>query len=541
MHFDSMPGDHPALLLFEKWVILADQKKWQVLFQSILEDTGTLYRQDNEDHDRQIINYKSIIQTLEIEAYRNNYCIHDIAAFLNRLRLNTAEQTNASNIQKIDIELPGVQLLTMHASKGLEFKVVFIGGGFTNRDRSLYWTYHRSHQRVFDLIKNDGDRDLHDLERQYEEERLFYVAITRARNRIYIPVFEPTSHSISSTGLIGKKMPRALLTVRNNVGTTLVNHDDSSSIEASCTLDSIKHDKPVIMPNPLFPGMEMNFLNRTLTVDSFSGLKAKLHEGIDSDERNAEFGLVHSIGEDEVIPSIIQLPAERIIPIGDGIPHGIESGLMLHEILEKIDYKKIRDMTSPVDMLEEKFGFNELFDTAIITNLRNKIGDINLLKNEAARIVWNTLHASLDGAELILCEIDNKIHEVEFYYPSHHIRILDTINRFYPGDFIHGFIDMIFEYKEKYYLVDWKSNYIEKGYSNELISKNIMEMNYDLQIQLYTAALIRWLKRSRSDYSFDRDFGGVYYLYLRGIDPNKINDGIFFYKPDKDPELLSSR
>ena len=326
-----MPGNHPALLLFE-WVILADKRNWQVLFQSILEDTGILYQPDSEDHDRQIINYKSIIQMLEIEAYRNNYCIHEIAAHLNRLRLNIATEIDSSNIQKINLEQPGVQLLTMHACKGLEFNIVFIGGGFTKHDRSVYWTYHIKNQRVFDLIKDDRYKSLHDHERLYEEERLFYVAITRARDRIYIPVFEPTAHSISSAGPLGSKMLHALLSVRENTGTTLVNYDDSQQSLVAFTQTSIKLDSPVIIPNPILPSKDMNFLDRTLTVDSFSGLKTKIHKEIDHDDRHAELDMLHPIGGDEDIPPIIQLLTDRSIPASDGLPHGIESGLMLHEI-----------------------------------------------------------------------------------------------------------------------------------------------------------------------------------------------------------------
>lgn len=536
LHFDNMSGDHPALILFEKWVMLADHKKWQILFQSILEDTGILYRPDNEDHDRQIINYKSIIQTLEIEAYRNNYCIHEITSFLNRLRLNTATDTDASGVQKIDLEQPGVQLLTMHASKGLEFNVVFLGGGFTKRDRSVFWTYHRNHQRVFDLLMDDNNKELHDLERSYEEERLFYVAITRARDRLYIPFFEPTSHSISSAGLLGIKMQHVLLNIGDDAGIIHLDYDNCQSSTGVFSQNSITNDTSVIMPNPLFPETDMHFLDRTLTINSFSGMKAKIHEVIDLDKRHAEFGMMHPTGGDEYIPSINQLPNDRPIPDSEGIPHGIESGLMLHEILEKIDYNKIRSMKSALDILEEKGDLSKLIDTAIQNNIRLRDYDNDILKKETVRMVWNTLHSPLDGADLKLCEIENKIHEVEFYYPSNLARILDSATCYYAGDFIHGFIDMIFEYKERYYLVDWKSNFIETGYSFAMIRNNISEMRYDLQIQIYTGALIRWLQRTKPDYSYDRYFGGVYYLYLRGMDPDKKGEGIFFYRPDKEPE-----
>ena len=88
--------------------------------------------------------------------------------------------------------------------------------------------------------------------------------------------------------------------------------------------------------------------------------------------------------------------------------------------------------------------------------------------------------------------------------------------------------------------MDWKSNYIETGYSYEMISNNILKMHYDLQIKIYTRALIRWLRQSKTDYAYDRHFGGVYYLYMRGIDPNNKGEGIFFFRPEEDPEQYTS-
>jgi exodeoxyribonuclease V beta subunit len=535
-HVDNIPSDHPLYMLFEKWILLADEKNWSFLFQSFVEDTGILYRIESEDHDRQILNYKSIIQALEIEALRNNYCIHEVTTFLSKLMLNTVVDIDTSNIQKLDIDKPSVQILTMHASKGLEFKIVFIGGGFTKRDTSVFLTYHINNQRIFDLVKEERTSDLHDLERSHEEERLFYVAFTRARDRLYIPLFEPTKNSISKAGMIGNRIPKALTAVRNDPVTTLVEYDQIQSSSAIFQNNLSNQALHVSLPDPLFPEIDKDFHNRSVTVNSFSGLKMKLHGSPAYDTLRIEYGPGTPLTVDEDSTPTIDLPDDRPIKDSEGIPHGIESGLMLHEILEKIDFKNIFLIENPIEILGKNSTFHAIINTAIKNNLKNKYSDSDLLKSETAKIIWNTLHAPLDDSGLKLGNIDNKIHEVEFYYPTSHEGVPDNHDLISPAGYIHGFIDMIFEYNEKYYLADWKSNYIEEGYSYPMIEKNILDMHYDLQITIYTEALIRWLKRFKSDYTYNRHFGGVYYLYMRGIHPNKKGDGIFFYRPDREPD-----
>jgi exodeoxyribonuclease V beta subunit len=56
---------------------------------------------------------------------------------------------------------------------------------------------------------------------------------------------------------------------------------------------------------------------------------------------------------------------------------------------------------------------------------------------------------------------------------------------------------------------------------------------------LYTSALLRWLKQSIPDYSYETRFGGVYYLYLRGMDFGHPDSGIFFYCPDTEHEMMN--
>ena len=83
-----------------------------------------------------------------------------------------------------------------------------------------------------------------------------------------------------------------------------------------------------------------------------------------------------------------------------------------------------------------------------------------------------------------------------------------------------GFIDLIFKADGRYYVADYKSNYINDDiadYDSSSIRANMINHHYYIQYILYTLALHRYLKLHMPDYDYDRDVGGIAYLYLRGM------------------------
>ena len=127
----------------------------------------------------------------------------------------------------------------------------------------------------------------------------------------------------------------------------------------------------------------------------------------------------------------------------------------------------------------------------------------------------------------MLFYFENRVQEIEFYLPV----------RFDGQDtdiFLNGFIDMIFRNNGKYYILDWKSNYLKTGYHGKIFKEEIIK-NYELQYQIYLTASIEWLKNSLIDFEYEKHFGGIYYIYLRGIgaDKKNLNNGIFYFKPNE--------
>ena len=96
---------------------------------------------------------------------------------------------------------------------------------------------------------------------------------------------------------------------------------------------------------------------------------------------------------------------------------------------------------------------------------------------------------------------------------------------------LHGFIDLIFEHNDKFYVADYKSNYLGdelKDYNQQAMQEKNRSSFYDLQYLIYSVALNKYLKQNIPDYSFEKYFGGVYCFYLRGM---KNGYGVYQARP----------
>jgi exodeoxyribonuclease V beta subunit len=88
----------------------------------------------------------------------------------------------------------------------------------------------------------------------------------------------------------------------------------------------------------------------------------------------------------------------------------------------------------------------------------------------------------------------------------------------------------------RYYLLDYKSNWLgenREAYTQQAMALAMQSHRYDLQYQLYTLALHRYLRHRIADYDYQRHFGGVIYLFLRGVDGSAPGSGIFSTRPDE--------
>jgi len=84
-----------------------------------------------------------------------------------------------------------------------------------------------------------------------------------------------------------------------------------------------------------------------------------------------------------------------------------------------------------------------------------------------------------------------------------------------------GLIDLTYHHDGRWYVLDYKSNRLP-GYDDAALAQAMAHSEYDLQALIYTVALHRWLRFRLGDaYDYERDFGGVRYLFCRGLDAGR--------------------
>jgi exodeoxyribonuclease V beta subunit len=162
-----------------------------------------------------------------------------------------------------------------------------------------------------------------------------------------------------------------------------------------------------------------------------------------------------------------------------------------------------------------------------------------------SKLMEQVLSADFNGFNLLDLPNHLRLNEFEYHLKINENSSISSItglfNDKYRSDenisgLLNGFIDMIFEKDGKYYLLDWKSNYLGNtldAYKRKNLDIAIQSNNYDLQYHLYTVALCSYLKQNIAEFDFDKHFGGGFWVFLRGCRAGEKN-GICFFEPDKE-------
>ena len=168
------------------------------------------------------------------------------------------------------------------------------------------------------------------------------------------------------------------------------------------------------------------------------------------------------------------------------------------------------------------------------------------------------LHLGNDVTPVALGQLDQPNQyrvEMEFWFASSQVNVtqMDELVRHYThgntprlvtqttslNGMFKGFIDLTFEHEGRYYVADYKSNWLggdETFYTEQSMEAAILENRYDLQYVLYLLALHRQLKARLADYDYDQHMGGAVYLFLRGS--RSATQGVYFTRPPR--ELIES-
>ena len=482
-------GDKKFDELCDRWRTYISKCEWVKFFESAMNDTDL-----GKPHvgDADFVRHRAGIRQVFDQLLARCGRARDLSAFSDALRLwrrDDTEAGEAGSVRNKESEADAVQIMTMHAAKGLEFNAVFVASGFSGLNPKT--------------PKEERP------EEEMETRRLFYVALTRAKYKLYLP------WSKRATGVDSWKpgtalstfLGRGILALYADAKDRAKGRDElpEKQIKAGEKLqpaDLPQHgDCPELPPTRGMKGWRFKW-------DSFSSLNhhsAKKPAG-DTEQKSL-------------------------------VPKGALSGTVFHEVMETLcknskdkgevdfaigkenDFEKLvtetDDKKSPLlELVRRRLAAN-----GVANQVRNEDGETTA--SVIARMAWNALRTELDFGDnnkFKLCEIplENRKAEVNF--------VLDESNlggvREEGAGALNGSIDLLVRRDDGYYIVDWKTNALD-DYEDATVVTAMDEAGYHLQYKIYTLAAEKWLGENAVK--------GIAYLFVRGGETGTNASGKFVH------------
>lgn len=434
-----------------------------------------------------------------------------------------------------DAEL--VKVCTVHKSKGLEYPLVFIpfavsARTVTKRNRSFVEYVDADGIKRIDLSLSKEALDAVEAARIEEDLRLLYVALTRARHAMWLGVasLKNKIHESALGYLLAGENELSAAALFDGItqvkGTCESIGIDKVELEELVTPFSRVDTRPALLDAPSY---SKKFEN-DWAVGSFSSLtKALLTTAApvrvqDSKDQN------RLDSDDALIPEPqgSQLPKTQNAP-WHRFPRGSRPGQFLHEQLEWMGNEGFA--------LVDEDSFNERFFKRC-----DRAGWGNR-QEDALAWLSKVSDTTLLPIGVSLKELGTSLPEMEFWFPSERLnarkldmlcqeRLLDAIPRVeLPERDLHGllmgFADLVFEHEGKYWVLDYKSNFLgdsDANYHQQALMSAMAAHRYDIQGAIYMLALHRLLKnRLGASYSAERHLGGAIFFFLRGIEHPETN------------------
>ncbi|ORT49238.1 exodeoxyribonuclease V subunit beta [Vibrio sp. qd031] len=467
---------------------------------------------------------------------------------------HSGEAAADDQILRLESEKDLVQIVTIHKSKGLEYDLVFLPFimGFRQASDAKY--YDPEHAKsVLDLAKGEQSLERADTERLAEDLRLLYVAMTRSVYGCFVGV-APVKKGNQTKGNTGVHLSAMgyLLQQRNPMDCTGFYQSMAQFFQSLLPQTTRQASILELSPTPFVlseteeftakPATLSHTINNQWRMTSYSGLVKQSQHGhatisdleltipaFDLDSAREE-----QIEQDELIEQSMF-----------SFPRGARPGTLLHTIFEEIDFTEPNsdDNQIIVAQLLEREGITGDW-LPVVMDMVSKVLSADLSLAQPSQ-------DHLDCLKLCDKNAQHTLVEMEFVLPlellsatqfNQIVRRHDALSKqadnleFRPAQgMLKGFIDLIFEHQGKYYVLDWKSNHLgndNSDYHQQALQQAMLDHRYDMQYQIYSLALHRFLRQRIANYSYEQHFGGVYYLFLRGID-GQSNNGIFYTKPSE--------
>jgi exodeoxyribonuclease V beta subunit len=493
------------------------------------------------DGERRLTNFLHLAELLQVASAQ----LEGEQALIRWLGQQLQGERSGSDEQIVRLESDAdlVKVVTIHKSKGLEYPVVCLPFA------SSYRAVTRQFTSFLNLADDSGKRHLHltlsddalaqaDLERQREDLRLLYVALTRARHALWLGFAAlksgnsqecKTHHSAAGYWLGGAQAYgaggwlgplQALAEGHSNIALHAAEHglpDDVPRTQlAARAAPAPLHEQPLYSAE----------FERRWGIASFSQLVRGVGQSVASQSSAA----LQRAGDDErpLDSPVVALPVRAAANASAAVWHQFQRGPLVGNFLH--------------DQLEwlAGEGFALEADTPLAERLRRRCERAGYSAEADSVIEWlaGVVSTPLPDLGVALNGLQHVLPEMEFWLPTGQLQAsqVDALCRQHllPGQpraalpertlhgMLMGFADLVFQHGGRYWVLDYKSNHLGAdgaAYHFDALSQAMAAHRYDVQSALYLLALHRLLRqRLGAAYDPAQHLGGALYLFLRGID-----------------------
>ncbi len=475
------------------------------------------------------LNFLHLAELLE-EEFQYFYKKESLVYWLKK-RITEKKETLYNEHVRHFNESESVQIITIHKSKGLEYPIVWIPFSIDfNQSKLSIYHNKKSFKTFFDTTQSNQSFKKANEERLAEDLRFLYVALTRSilhcsigiaclikkkiKNNIHSHV-----HQSSLEYIIQPEKSMNYENLHHSLNKLSINNFIEVKNQTDNFILPIQKKTIYLIPEPCF--LKKNIKN-IWNLTSFTKLN-----------QEHKF-LIHNKNKTILEYSSTKTKKRKNFTTYN-FPTGQKTGLLMHDILKNLHFLNKKNDQWFCDILE-KYEIPLKWSSTLISWVENIINT-----------PLNPQNITLSKLQKQLC-----IKELEFFLPikkilystklNHIMQSLDSISTLSPELFFNpvkgilkGFIDLIFFWNNKYYIVDYKSNWLGKNnnfYSEKYIKQEMIKHRYDFQYQIYTVALHKYLQKKIKNYNYNNDFGGVFYIFLRAIGKKIKNNGIFYTLPN---------
>ncbi len=498
----DVPPGHPLVERLRAWRSLAEGRDFGRLFEAMTRDSGLVRRLVFvAEGEREVTNYLHLFELLLEHARSGHVTFGELVAELAGLIAHTRLPLRfEGNVQRLETDRRAVQIMTIHKAKGLEAPVVFVAGGATSSRPDRVHLYHDDGRRLAWVGSPSGEvKDLIRNEERDEDQRLFYVALTRAQGRLYVPCVVDEARR-------AKKLRGSFDRVNRRIADLLAAAESLFSVEDVASPAPVVDVAAPAGTGVFRPPVEW-FVERDLR-PHYDRLRAD-HAGL-------------------VLTSYTRMKASRAStgawtgvasPRDDDEGPGVEaaqsfleasrsSGVFLHELLERVPLESFAGAPT-FELWRGRHDVDAAVGQAVLIH-RVDPGQ----REHAERLVWAAFMtpAQLPGGGRLdagIASASRLVREMPFVFRRGCAKD--------AGDslLIRGSVDLAFEHRGLTYLVDWKSDSLP-SYSAETVARRVEE-RYEHQVHLYAMAVTYLLGIATAE-DHERRFGGILYCFLRGFD-----------------------